>query len=194
LEKSPQLLQAVEGYYPPFTSPPPLSFLRERFSTPSQGSNNPLIDAEVAALLEKGAIEEVALHPPPLGYISNIFLVQKKNGKMRPVINLKKLNAAHLDTPHFRMEAPQDVRQAICPGDCAASIDLKDAYFHVPIASDARNYLCFGWRGRLFQFCILPFGLSPGGFQDQLLLARLLPGPGECFILRMCPFLALFLF
>jgi hypothetical protein len=48
---------------------------------------------------------------------------------MRPVINLKKLNAAHLETPHFRMESPQDVRQAIHPGDWAASIDLKDAYF-----------------------------------------------------------------
>jgi hypothetical protein len=134
----------VGGYHPPFTSPPPLSFLGDRFSTPSQGSNNPLIDAEVAALLEKGAIEEVALHPPSLGYVSNIFLVQKKNGKMCPVINLKKLNAAHLDTPHFRMETPQDVRQAIRPGDWAASIDLKDAYFHVPIASDARKYLRFG--------------------------------------------------
>jgi hypothetical protein len=92
-----------------------------------EGSNNHLIDAEVAALLEKGAIEEVELHPPLLGYISNIFLVQKKNGKMRPVINLKKLNAAHLDTPHFRMETPHDVRQTIRPGDWAASIDLKDA-------------------------------------------------------------------
>jgi hypothetical protein len=132
----------------------------------------------VAALLEKGAIEEVELHPPPLGYISNIFLVQKKNGKMRPVINLKKLNAAYLDTPHFRMETPQDVRQAIRPVDWAASIDLKDAYFHVPIAKDARKYLRFGWRGHLYQFCVLPFGLSPGGFQDQLFPARLLPGGG----------------
>jgi hypothetical protein len=69
------------------------------------------------------------------------------------------------------------VRHAVPPGDWAASIDLKDVYFFVPIARDARKYLQFGWRGRLFQFCILPFGLSPGGFQDQLLLARLLPGP-----------------
>jgi hypothetical protein len=63
LETSPQLLQAVEGYHPPLMSQPPLSFPRARFSTPSQGSNNSLIDAEVAALLEKGAIEEVELHP-----------------------------------------------------------------------------------------------------------------------------------
>ena len=190
LETSSQLLQAVEGFSPPFTSQPPLSFPTGRFSTPSQGPlNDSLIDVEVAALLEKGAIEEVPLCPPSLGFVSNLFLVQKKNGKMRPVINLKKLNAAHLDTPHFRMETPSDVRNTIRPGDWAVSIDLKDAYFHVPIAQDARKYLQFGWRGRLYQFCVLPFGLSPGGFQDQLFPARLLSGPGGrggCFILWMC--------
>jgi len=140
LETSTQLLQAVEGYSPPFTTQPPLSFPTGRFSTPSQGAfNDGLIDIEVAALLEKGAIEEVPLCPPSLGYVSNLFLVRKKNGKMRPVINLKRLNAEHLDTPHFRMETPSDVRNTIRPGD------LKDAYFHVPIASDARKYLRFGW-------------------------------------------------
>jgi hypothetical protein len=197
LETSPQLLQAVEGYHPPFTSPPPLAFPGVRFSTPSQGANN-LIDSEVAALIEKGAIEEVPLHPPPLSFISNIFLVQKKNGKMRLVINLKKLNTAHLETPHFRMESPQDVRQAIRPGDWAASIDLKDAYFHVPIAMAARKYLQFCWRGHLFQFCVFPFGLSPGGFHDQVVACHwLLPGGGRggggwCFILRMRLALVLF--
>jgi hypothetical protein len=73
------------------------------------------------------------------------------------------------------MESPQDVRQAIRPGDWAAYIDLKDAYFHVPIAMAARKYLRFGWRGCLFQFCVLPFGLSPDGFHDQLVAC-----PGFC--------------
>jgi hypothetical protein len=40
-------------------------------------------DIEVASLLEKGAIEEVPLRPPSLGFVINLFLVQKKNGKMR---------------------------------------------------------------------------------------------------------------
>jgi hypothetical protein len=105
----PHLLQAVEGYRPPFTSPPPLACPGFDFSTPSQGANNPFIDVKVAALLEKGAIEEVLLVPPPPSFISNIFLGKKKNGGMCPVINRKRLNAAHLETPHFRMETPQDV-------------------------------------------------------------------------------------
>jgi hypothetical protein len=107
LDTFPHLLQAVEGYHPPFTSPAPLSCPGVGFSTPSQEVNNPHIDIEVAALIVKGAIEEVPLHHPPPSFISNIFLVRKKNGKMRPVINLKKLNAAHLETPHLRMESPR---------------------------------------------------------------------------------------
>ena len=101
-----------------------------------------MIDEEVASMLEKGAIEEV---PPSEseGYYSHIFLVPKPIG-WRPIINLKRLNASFLETPHFRMNTTKDVADLLRPGDWAASIDLKDAYFHVPIHSDSRKYLRFG--------------------------------------------------
>jgi hypothetical protein len=66
------------------------------------------------------------------------------------------------------METPQDVCHPIRAGDWAASIDLRDAYFHISIHAEDRKFLRFGWRGRLFQFCVLPFGLSPGGFHDKV--------------------------
>jgi hypothetical protein len=47
-----------------------------------------------------------------------------------------------------------------------------------PIAEGARKHLQFGWGGHLYQSCVLSFGLSPGGFQDQSFPARLLSGPG----------------
>jgi hypothetical protein len=72
LESPPLLLQAVEGYRPPFTSPPPLTCPGAAFSTPSQDANNPYIDIEVAALIKKGAIEVVPLVPPPPSFISNV--------------------------------------------------------------------------------------------------------------------------
>jgi hypothetical protein len=74
---------------------------------------------------------------------------------------LKKLNVAHLNTPYFHMETVEDVRHALRPGDWVASIDLRDAYFHVPLHHSTKKYMCFGWRGRLNCFCVLPFGLSP---------------------------------
>ena len=45
--------------------------------------------------------------------------------------------------------------------DCfLASIDLKDAYYSVPIAREDRKFLPFIWQGSLFQFTCLPNGLS----------------------------------
>jgi hypothetical protein len=104
----------------------------------------------VEALLSKVAIEEVLLSPPSPCYISPIFLIPKKSGGMRPILNLKKLNAAHLDTPYFRIETMEDVRHALRPGDWAASINLRDAYFHVPIHHSTKKYMCFRWKGRLY--------------------------------------------
>ena len=47
--------------------------------------------------------------------------------------------------------------------DCfMASIDLKDAYYSVPIAASYRKYLKFSWKGSLYQFTCLPKGLSCG--------------------------------
>jgi hypothetical protein len=140
----------------------PLSLPGANFCTPSQGKNDIYIDQEVEALLHKGAIEEVPLRPPPHSYISSIFLVPKKSGGMRPILNLKRLNAAHLNTPYFRIETVEDVRHTLKPGDWAASIDLRDTYFHVPPHPSTKKYMSFRWRGCLYRFCVLPFPSSNG--------------------------------
>ncbi|XP_077980249.1 uncharacterized protein LOC144435531 [Glandiceps talaboti] len=45
--------------------------------------------------------------------------------------------------------------------DCyMASIDLKDAYYSVPIASQHQKYLKFIWKEQLYQFTCLPNGLA----------------------------------
>ena len=41
-----------------------------------------------------------------------------------------------------------------------AKIDLKDAYFAVPISEPDRKYLRFRWKSQTYQFNCLPFGLS----------------------------------
>ena len=53
-----------------------------------------LVDKEVDDLIKKGAVIQVS--PCADQFISNIFLRPKKNGKLRPIINLKGLNL-HLE-------------------------------------------------------------------------------------------------
>ena len=41
-----------------------------------------------------------------------------------------------------------------------ASIDLKDAYYSVPICKDHQKFLKFEWKGVLYQFVCFPNGLA----------------------------------
>ena len=61
----------------------------------------PLIQKEINWLLKKGAITEVS--GIKLGYLSPIFLQEKKENKHRLILNLKELNkfVAH---HHFKMD------------------------------------------------------------------------------------------
>ena len=45
-------------------------------------------------------------------------------------------------------------------GGFGASIDLKDAYWHIPIRLHYRKYLGFMIGGQKFRFRVLPFGLN----------------------------------
>ena len=58
------------------------------------------------------------------------------------------------------METFKSVRQSIMINDWAVSIDLTDAYFHVPIHPRSRKYLRFIYEHQVFQFMTLPFGMS----------------------------------
>ena len=117
------------------------------------------LDQELSALLAKGAIEEVDPRRHPGGFYSTYFLVTKKTGGFRPILDLRGLNK-FLKVISFHMLTTKDVLQSIAPGEWFTSIDLKDAYFHVPISPQHRRFLRFAYRGRHWQFRVLPFGLS----------------------------------
>ena len=116
-----------------------------------------LVDTEIDKRLKKGAIKCVSSCQGE--YISNLFLVPKKTGDMRPVINLKPLNSFIQDI-HFKMENIQMALDFIAQGDYMVTTDLKDAYFSVPIFGEHRKYLRFIWRNKRYEFACLPFGYS----------------------------------
>ena len=138
----------ANGYGPEFSgSRPPLS--REWRHLESASPTTMLtLQQEVDLLLAKEAIERVR-HPESLGFYSRVFLLPKKNGKLRPVINLRPLNQCIL-CPHFQMETVASISSAVRPGDWATSLDLTDAYFHVPNAPWFRKYLRFVVNGQIW--------------------------------------------
>lgn len=96
-------------------------------------------------------------------FISVVFLVQKSDGKKRFILNLKNLNK-FLSTEHFKIEDKSTAIKLITPGCFMGSVDLKEAYFIVPIAKSHRKYLRFRFDNKLYQFTCLPFGLSTAPF------------------------------
>ena len=91
-------------------------------------------------MISKGALERVADQDP--GFYSRLFLVEKGSGGWRPVIDLSPLKEFVRQTP-FRMETASSVLLSVRKGDCLASIDLKDAYFQVPVYHSSRKWLRF---------------------------------------------------
>ena len=106
-------------------------------------------------LLQKGAVEVVHT-PESLGFYSRLFLVPKPGNRWRPVIDLSSLNKFQA-IPKFKMETP---RASLRKGEWVTSIDLTDAYLHMPIHTQSQKYLWFHFKGVTYQFTSLPFGLA----------------------------------
>ena len=75
------------------------------------------------------------------------------------ILYLKSLNE-FVAYYHFKMDTFQTAISLIRPGSFMASVDLKDAYYSIPIAEQDRKYLMFEWLSCYYQFTYLPNGLS----------------------------------
>ncbi|KAI2646582.1 enzymatic polyprotein [Labeo rohita] len=60
----------------------------------------------------------------------------------------------------FKMLTINQVVSQIRSEDWFVMIDLKDAYFHVSILPQHRKFLRFAFRGKAYQYRVLPFGLA----------------------------------
>ena len=151
----PTILDLVRGYKLEFLSRPIQEYIRNPLQFLHAESEK--MDSEVATLLERGALNMVK--PVSGQFLSSLFLVPKRDGSSRPVIDLKELNV-FLKYDHFKMEGIHLLRDLLQPQDWLGKIDLKDAYFVIPVWKDHRKYLRFVWKGSLLEFACLPFGLT----------------------------------
>ena len=107
LEKATQdmsILSIVQGFKIPF-SQTPLQFGPPQLARVNQ-EERLQINSEIKEILRKGAIQQVKSDPGK--FLSNLFLVNKRDGGHRPVINLKFLNS-FIPYQHFKMEGmPQE--------------------------------------------------------------------------------------
>ena len=93
------------------------------------------------------------------GFISSIFLREKRDKQHRLILNLKKFNkfAAYR---HFKMDTLSTVLSMVRENCYMSSIDLCNAYYSVPVALSDQKYLIFCFEGQLYKYVCLPNGLS----------------------------------
>jgi hypothetical protein len=159
LGASPLVVSVLKrGYNIEFETEPPLSRTPWVVTSSTDPDKMTLLGEHFSSMLQKQAIEVVVL-PQSLGFYSRLFLVPKKSGGLRPVTDLSALNQYILPKP-FTMETAETVRTSLSQGMWTFSIDLSDAYFHVPIHPNSRKYLRIVFKGLVYQFKALPFGLK----------------------------------
>ena len=95
-------------------------------------------------LLRKAVIKPVPKDQERSRFYSTYFLVPKLDRGHRPILNLKFFNFIVHKTS-FRMETLRSVVAVMRTRQWMASVDLKDAYFHIRVVPAHRQYLRFRW-------------------------------------------------
>ena len=155
ITSDPYILQIVSGDLIEFVQPPEIQ--RQYPANSISYQHAPLIEQEISDLLSNNVLKRCAHENGQ--FISPIFCVPKKDGKIRLILNLKQLNS-FVAYHHFKMETIQSILAMITPNCWMASIDLKDAYYSVRVHPSCQRYLKFCYEGSLYAYTAYPNGLA----------------------------------
>lgn len=118
------------------------------------------MDEEVARLLLTGAVELTT--PQDAVCVLPLGAVPKKAGsssKWRAIFDGRYING-YMNVPHLKYEDLGTVQEMVESGDWMEHLDLADGFHHLSIMREHRKYVCFEWRGVLYRWVALAFGLA----------------------------------
>ncbi|CAG8847366.1 33966_t:CDS:1 [Gigaspora margarita] len=154
------------GYHPRWDShPPPLNI--HPISFQHQIPNFNAMKVEVSHLLEEGIILHFSKRKRC--FLSESSLKRKKNGNYRLVLSLQNLND-YVKRLSFSMEGMNLVKDLIRRKDYMVSIDLKDAFYHIPLHPDAQKYFVFDFNYERYCFQCLPISLTTSSWTFKTVL------------------------
>ena len=180
ISSDPWLISTIQGVEIPFVQLPVQT--REQRPYKLSVEECAFVDKELVRMLERGIVETA--EPRPDHVVSNIFLRPKKDGTFRLILDLTWVND-HIQYEHFKMHSLNTALEMMRPNCWMGSVDLKDAYYSIPIKQEFRKFLRFRWEEELYQFTVLPNGLAcaPRIFTKVLnpVFAQLRELGHECF-------------
>ena len=137
-----------------------------------------IIDEELRSLLAQGVIE-----PSRSAWSSPILLVPKKDGSYRFCVDYRRLNGV-TKRDAYPLPYISSILDRLRGAKYLSSLDIKSAYWQVPVAEASREYTAFTVPGRgLFQFRRMPMGLTNAPATWQRLIDRVLGADLEPYVL-----------
>ena len=109
-------------------------------SPPLGKTESGFADKEVDSILKMRLV--VKSHHETGEFISPIFVRNKSEGGFRLILNFKKLNE-HVHYQRFKMNTLSSIPCLIWPNDYIVKIDIKDAYYSIPILEQHQKLLKF---------------------------------------------------
>ena len=89
------------------------------------------------------------------GNLFHLYLFTKNLMGFFVFLNLKRLNEV-AEYKKFKMETISTIMHLVSPGMFTAKLDVKDAYYSVPICEDHQSLLKFQYQTSVFKFTALP--------------------------------------
>ena len=75
------------------------------------------------------------------------------------ILNLRELTG-HVEYHHFKMDTFESVIKLVKPDMYFASTDIRYGYYSLPIAEEDRKKLRFSHKSKIYQYRVLPNGIS----------------------------------
>ena len=132
-------------------------------------SQRQIVEDHVKDMKAQGVIQD-SLSP----WNSPIFLVPKKDGSFRPVIDYRRVNEV-TETEKYPLPVLKDLLMSLGEGNTIfSSLDLLSGYWQVKMAPSSRAITAFSTPNGHFEFKRMPFGLAAAPISFSRMMNTLL--------------------
>ena len=131
--------------------------------------------------LEQGIIE-----PSSSPWSSPLVAVRKKDGGTRWAVDFRRVNDCCI-SDSYPLPRVQETLDKLSGKRIFSTLDAASAYWTIPMEEDSKEYTAFSTPWGLYQFCVMPFGLTSAGavysrFVQQVLEEGVAPEDVDAYL------------
>lgn len=118
-------------------------------------------------------IKQKVIQPSESPWSSPVVIVMKKNGDIRFCCDYRRLNKI-TKKDSWPLPRIDEALDSLSGSDCFSSLDMFSGYWMLPLSDDAREKSAFITHMGLFEWKVLPFGLTCAPAKYQRMMDHLL--------------------